>query len=127
MQSVKIVCKLCKRERALGDTITCGFRGVTTYECLDELGCKEIVNLEKTKKEAMQIKELEERLKYAHLDQIGKLKMMYDIDFDDLEELEIKFRDDSVHYYCKLNDSFYSWAKGENYWYRLMGDLRQYI
>jgi hypothetical protein len=127
MQSDKIVCKLCSRELILGEAITCGFRGVTTYECLDEKECKGIVNIEKNKKDAIKIKELEEREKYKHLDQVAQLKMLYDINFDDLEELQVKFRDCSVHYYCELNDSFYSWMKSGNYWYKPTFDLRQYI
>ena len=95
-----------------------------TYQCADEAGCRKVRNakaVEIEKKEAL------EREKHKHLTQEGQFKARYNIDFEELEELDCRFRDGSTHYYHRKTDQYYSWSFTGGYWYQTKFDLRKYV
>lgn len=125
--STQITCKLCGQERIMGEMITCGFRGVTTYECLDETSCKQAINVNKSVKDVKQNEYLDKIAKYKHLPQDQQFVAIYGLDFSELSELGAKFRDASVHYYYPPNGSYYSWNWSNKTWYISSFDLSQYL
>lgn len=127
MQSTLIKCNKCNKENPLSEMSSYSFRGIVTYNCTDEFNCES-----KEKLEAIKIKEKERidkehREKYKHLPKEEQIKEMYGIDFDDLEEMDIRFRDASIHYYHEDTDEFYSWSFCGKYWYRGHCSLKQYL
>lgn len=127
MQLVIVNCNKCNKESPLIEMTSCSFKGKVTYECSNETTCLSKAKLEKIKLEETEKINKDKRDKYKHLPQIEQLKEMYGIDFDELEELDIRFRDASIHYYCEYNDEFYSWSFGGKHWYQTSFDLRKYI
>ena len=111
-------CAKCNKERPLNEMIGCGFRGVTTYECIDEQNCLSKERLQNIEREKQKKIDMDERQKYIHLPKEEQLKQRYNVEFDDLEELKMRFRDASIHYRHKESDTTYSWCFSGNYWYQ---------
>lgn len=124
MQSTIVKCRNCEKENILSEMSSYCHRGITNYECANEKDCKSKTQINA---ELIEKKEKEDRIKYGHLPQEEQIKEKYGINFGELDELNIKFRDGSIHFYHKLTDSFYSWSWSGKYWYKPTFDLKKYV
>jgi hypothetical protein len=86
-----VKCHQCGIENSKEKMFCCLFKGQTNYECIDEKSCKDRGKPPHPKKEYV----------YEDLNKFG-------IEFDDLEEVNMRFRDYSKHYYHPKTDKFYS-------------------
>lgn len=122
-----VTCHKCKSEKLFNEIASCNYKGTVTYECLDEKNCKSksLINMEAKQKKDKE--ENEQKNKYKHLPKEEQLKERYGVEFDDLEEVEMRFRDASIHYHYPDEDTFYSWSFAEKFWYKPSFDLRQYL
>ena len=74
------------------------------------------VNCVKEIKDKQKEEEKEEREKYSHLTKEEQIKEKWGINFNDLEELKVQYRDGSIHYKNPLG-KIYSWNLFRKYWY----------
>lgn len=98
-------CNNCGLNKPLNELDIWNIKNIITYECADRKKCH------KDKLEN-QIKNIENEDKSKEI-----LQKNYNINFSELEEINYRFRDGSIHYINKNNKKIYSWNKIKKQWY----------
>jgi hypothetical protein len=121
---ILVNCVLCKREVEKNKVYDVKSSGQTTYECVDSKECSKEVARVNEELRRNRLSEFERNYednyddlvnKYGSLEKEEQLKMMFNIEFEDLIELP-RFRDACIHYKHKDSDQKYTWSLVNKHW-----------
>lgn len=112
---VMIKCHKCQKEQPLIGMVY--MSKDKKYVCDDEKNCKSEEEIKKEKdKQTIIDHERVEHEKFKNLPPSEYFRMKYNKNYDELEELSIKFRDGCIYYYHQRTHTFYKWNFFGKYW-----------
>lgn len=117
-----VQCQRCEEKRPMMEMAQCSHRGNITYECANKC-------LTLAEKQMRIDKEKDKELiaQFGHLPQGAQIKAMYNIEFDDMEELGIRMRDASYHYHHNPTNEYYSWNFFQHEWRKADSSIKKLI
>jgi hypothetical protein len=113
IEDTRVKCNKCGNLAEMSEMYTVHNLGAIEYECVDEKGCYNRKNADRF---ARQKKQRELQKKCAHLSKEEQLREMFDVNFEDLIENPVRYRDASIHYKHKTTGVRYTWCWGSKCW-----------
>ncbi|ARF08838.1 hypothetical protein Catovirus_1_888 [Catovirus CTV1] len=99
------VCSNCGATKPLSELDMWNSKNVITYECTNRKKCnanRVAIKVEKTHDDNKKME--------------TSLKETFSMNLSDLEEINYRFKDCSIHYICKKNQKMYTWHKLNKKW-----------